>query len=179
MGGGKGSFARYDRIAVSFHWLSATLVALAYFSIEMRGSHTDPHRSWWIGAHVWIGTVLWLVSLARLAWRLWRGAPARAAETVIYARLSRIVHGLLYAFVLVQPILGMLIYNLDGKPIPLAGYPWPIHLVGPVPALWHRVKEIHEFIGNAFYGVIGLHACAALYHHLCRGDGTMRRMSFG
>lgn len=170
---------RYDRLAVAFHWLSVLLVALAYLTIELRGPHTSPYRDVWIGMHVWAGTLLWITSVARLAWRFKHGAPPPAPGHVMVIRLSRLVHGALYGFVLVQPLLGMLIYNLSGKPIPFAGLPWSLTLVGTAPNLWHDVKDIHEFIGNAFYGVIGLHACAALFHHFLLRDNTMRRMRLG
>jgi len=164
---------RHGRMAVGFHWLSAALVALAYFTVEMRGPHTS-----WMHVHVWAGTFLWVISVGRLAWRLWHGVPPPVPGSALSIQISRVVHGALYVFVLIQPLLGMLIYNLDGKPVPLAGFPQALYLTGPVPNLAHGVKAIHEFIGNLFYGVIGLHASAALFHHFFLRDGTMRRMSF-
>lgn len=164
---------RHGRITVGFHWLSAALVVLAYLSVEMRGPHTS-----WMYMHVWAGTLLWVLSVARLAWRLWHGVPLPSPGSAISVQISRVVHGALYVFVLMQPLLGMLIYNLDGKPVPLVGFPHAIYLTGLVPNLAHSVKEIHELIGNIFYGVIGLHASAALFHHFFLRDGTMRRMSF-
>lgn len=165
---------RYDRIAVGFHWLSAALIALAYVAIEMKSPHTA-----WMSIHVWAGSVLWLVSVLRLVWRLCHRAPPPSPGPAIFTQLSRVVHGALYVFVLTQPLLGMLSYSLNGKPVPLVGFPWAIYLSAPAPHLAHSVKNIHEIIGNVFYGVIGVHACAALFHHFLLRDGTMRRMSFG
>ena len=40
----------------------------------------------------------------------------------------------------------------------------------------HALEEAHEWIGNAFYAVIAVHALAALWHQFVRRDGTLRRM---
>ncbi|QCP51854.1 hypothetical protein FAZ95_18345 [Trinickia violacea] len=38
------------------------------------------------------------------------------------------------------------------------------------------IKDAHELIGNLFYWVIGLHALAAIGHHVVFKDNTLRRM---
>lgn len=173
------SSGRYDRVAVSLHWVSVLLVALAYTAIEVRGPHGDPYRLFWMTTHVWAGTSLWCISVARLLWRLRRGAPRPLPGPTLMVRLSQCVHAALYAFVLVQPVLGMLAYNLGGHAITLPGSGWSFVLVGPDRALGHSLEHIHGLIGNVFYGVIGVHAAAALLHHFVYRDDTLRRMSWG
>lgn len=85
------------------------------------------------------------------------------------------MHGLLYAFLILMPLLGWLTLSAGGKPIPFFGLELPA-LVGPDKALASTVKEIHETIGTVGYYLIGLHAAAALYHHYFVHDDTLRRM---
>ena len=44
------------------------------------------------------------------------------------------------------------------------------------PELQHNLKSVHEFIANAGYFLVGLHAAAALFHHYIVRDNTLERM---
>ncbi len=168
---------RYDTLSVIFHWLSFLLVALAYLAIEVRGPRGSASRTLWMNVHIWAGSLLLVTSILRILWRLYRGAPPPVPSGPLLDWLSRIVHVALYAVVVVQPLLGILIFNLHDKPVVLAGLDWSFRLVGPSPGLAETCEEIHEVLGNVFYGVIGLHAAAALWHHYIRRDGLLYRMS--
>jgi cytochrome b561 len=37
-------------------------------------------------------------------------------------------------------------------------------------------KELHEWLGNALYFLIGIHALVALWHHYILKNDTLRRM---
>lgn len=89
--------------------------------------------------------------------------------------LSRGVHGGLYAFMLVMPLLGWTILSAEGKLIPFYGLEL-FPLVGPDKALGDQVQDIHETIGTIGYYLIGIHAAAALVHHYFYKDDTLRRM---
>ncbi|PWK92351.1 cytochrome b [Fulvimonas soli] len=167
--------ARYDRLAVVLHWLSVLLVALAYLSIELRGPRGSDSRAFWTNVHLWSGSLLLALSMPRLLWRWWRGAPPPVPAGPLSDGLRRAVHAALYGFVLLQPLLGMLALNLGGRPVVLAG--WSFSLAGPMPALGKAFEESHELLGNLFYAVIGVHAAAALWHHCVRRDGLLSRMS--
>jgi cytochrome b561 len=92
--------------------------------------------------------------------------------------LSKLTHGLLYAFLVVQPILGLLSVWLGGRGIGIPG----TSLMLPSPLtenhdLHEQLEDIHSWIGTVFYFVIGLHIVGALWHHFVRHDTTLRRMS--
>jgi cytochrome b561 len=42
--------------------------------------------------------------------------------------------------------------------------------------LAHDIEEIHETLGKVGYGLIALHATAALGHHYIKKDDTLKRM---
>ncbi|WP_028228163.1 cytochrome b [Paraburkholderia ferrariae] len=167
---------RYSRPAIFFHWAIFVLVALAYLAIEVRGPKGSDSRVFWSNVHFWAGTLVLTLAVLRLLWRLWHGAPADIDANRLLAFLSRLVHLALYLFIFVQPLLGILMINTGGHPVTLAGLDLQITLAGPDPIARKAIRDAHVLIGNAFYWVIGLHAFAAIAHHLVLRDNTLRRM---
>ncbi|PLQ02526.1 cytochrome b [Cupriavidus pauculus] len=172
-------FARHDAVAIAFHWLMFVLVAVAYAAIELRGftGKGTTARMVVMDVHEWAGVLVLALIVPRLIWRAVRGAPAPEP----YGRLGQLagaaVHGLLYLFLLAQPILGVLMINAGGHALTVPGLGIDLpSLIARDAALKDLLGEIHETVGNAFYLVIGLHAMAALFHHYMLGDNTLRRM---
>jgi cytochrome b561 len=167
---------RYTKPAIFFHWVIFVLIALAYLAIEVRGPKGTDSRAFWSDVHFWAGSLVLALAVLRLVWRLWRGAPAEIDSNALLSILSRLVHLALYLFIFVQPLLGILMINTGGHPVTLAGLDLQIALVGPDPAARTFLKDAHVLIGNLFYWVIGLHALAAIAHHVVFRDNTLRRM---
>ncbi|WP_321886365.1 cytochrome b [Paraburkholderia bannensis] len=167
---------RYSKPAIFFHWAIFLLVALAYLAIEIRGPKGSDSRALWSTVHFCAGTAVLALAVLRLLWRLWHGAPHEIDSNRLLTFLSRIVHLALYLFIFVQPLLGILTINTGGHPVTLPGLDLQIVLVGPDPLARKLIKDAHELIGNVFYWVIGIHALAAIAHHLFLRDNTLRRM---
>jgi cytochrome b561 len=170
------SAERYSKPAIFFHWAVFLLVALAYLAIEIRGPKGSDSRVLWNNVHYWAGTLVLALAVLRLIWRMWEGAPQDIDSNRLLTFLSRLVHVALYVFIFVQPLLGILTINTGGKPVTLAGVDLQIVLVGADPVARKAIKAAHELIGNAFYWIIGLHALAAIAHHVMFRDNTLRRM---
>ena len=96
--------------------------------------------------------------------RAWQALPAR------------LLHLLLYAFLVAMPVLGLLTAWADGKALylPLSQIAVPAPLA-PDAALAERLEDLHGAIGECFYGVIGLHVLAALYHPDNKSTGDLVR----
>jgi cytochrome b561 len=167
---------RYSKPAIFFHWAIFLLVALAYLAIEIRGPKGSDSRTLWNTVHYCAGTAVLALAVLRLLWRLWRGAPHEIDSNRVLTFLSRVVHLALYLFIFVQPLLGILTVNTGGQPVTLPGLDLQIVLVGPDPLARKLIKDAHELIGNVFYWVIGIHALAAIAHHVFFRDNTLRRM---
>jgi cytochrome b561 len=170
---------RYDRLAKFFHWAVFLLVAAAYAAIELKGFFPKgaPARSLAMSVHEWAGMLVLVLAVPRLLWRLVRGAPAPEPGPRWMHWAGEAMHWVLYAFILAQPVLGLLTVNAGGHllTLPVLGIDLPA-VVGTDPGLKDLLKELHETIGTAFYLVIGLHAMAALFHHYMLGDNTLRRI---
>jgi cytochrome b561 len=83
------------------------------------------------------------------------------------ASLSRCTHIALYAFLVVQPLLGLLSVFAAGHGIVI---PYTsLQIPSPMSAdraLSHQLEDIHGWVGTIFYYVIGLHILGALWHHV-------------
>lgn len=169
---------RYNKPAVLFHWAIVVLIALAYLAIEIRGPKGSDSRVFWMNAHYCAGVLVLLLSVLRVIWRFASRAPDPLPQPAVLTLLAKLAHAALYAFIIVQPLLGILFVNLGGKPVTLAWLHLSFTWFGPNPGLRPTIKEAHELLGNAFYYVIGLHALAALWHHFIKRDTTLRRMTF-
>lgn len=173
--------ARYSPAQRRLHWLMFGLVAVAYLAIETRGNFERGSlaRTVAMQGHFWTGLAVLALVLPRLWLRLRRGAPPIAPPLPAWqAWPARVLHLALYAFLLVQPVLGLMTAWTDGKGVmlPFTGATLPA-LMAPDPALAHTLEEVHGTVGTAFYWIIGLHIVASLYHHFLRRDDTLRRMS--
>lgn len=170
--------ARYGALAVTLHWTMLLLIAAVYLCIEMRGyfpkgSATREALKTW---HFMLGLSVLLLATVRLVVHLLGRTPPITPEPPRWQRVSALgIHCLLYAFMLGMPLLGWLLLGAEAKPIPFFGLQLPA-LGGEDPALAARLEEVHETIGSLGYGLIGLHAAAALFHHAIRRDDTLRRM---
>jgi cytochrome b561 len=170
---------RYSRQARWFHWLAFAAVALAYVFINFRGAFprgSDAAKVPMQG-HILFGLVVLALVLPRLLHRL-RNAPPPVAPAIApwESLLSRITHFALYAFLLVQPLLGLFTVWTGGPlkvPFTTLQIPSPM---APNHALHEQLGGLHENIGTIFYYVIGLHIAGALWHHFFRHDNTLKRM---
>jgi cytochrome b561 len=173
--------ARYSRPARLFHWWMFGFVALAYLLVNLvdlfeRGT---PMRRGVMQSHFLAGLVVLALVLPRLLHRM-RNVPPPIVPPIANWEilLSRTTHVLLYAFLVAQPLLGLLTVWLGGRGIAI---PFTdLQLPSPLTEnhdLHEQLEDIHVFVGEAFYYVIGLHIAGALWHHFVRHDSTLRRIT--
>jgi len=73
-------------------------------------------------------------------------------------------------------VVGIILQFARGDSLPIFGI---IDIASPWVrdrAFAHSVKEVHELLAHALLAVAGLHAAAALAHHLIFRDRTLIRM---
>jgi superoxide oxidase len=169
---------RFHPTRVALHWATVVLIVLTYAFIELRElfPRGTPERAFMRAAHQSLGlTVLALLPLRlAMAWRH-RAPPISPPLPVWQSLLARVNHGVLLVFLLGMPLGGWVLLGLRDDPTPFYGLTLPA-LVAPDEALAKVVRGLHGDIGRIGYGLIALHALAALWHHHRRGDDTLRRM---
>jgi cytochrome b561 len=155
-------------------------VTLAYLLVNLvdlfeRGT---PLRRFLMQSHFLAGLVVLALLLPRFLHRMRNSPPPIVPPIAAWERaLSSLTHGLLYAFLLVQPLLGLLTVWLGGRGIAIPGT--ELQLPSPLAEnhdLHEKLEDIHGWIGTIFYYVIGLHIAGALWHHFVRKDSTLRRI---
>ncbi|MER1966039.1 cytochrome b [Castellaniella sp. GW247-6E4] len=170
---------RYSRPLIALHWITLLLVAAAYALMEFKGIFPkgSAERDLMKNIHYSVGVTLLGLTALRLALRWVAGAaPAIVPEPPRWQQAAgHAMHLALYAMLIVLPVTGWLTMNGHGVSISAWGVPLPT-LIGTDKALAGNLKDIHESIALAGYGLIGLHAMAALYHHYVARDNTLRRM---
>ena len=169
---------RYHRSSIALHWLMLALFIAVYASINLRelfNKGTAPREAL-KSLHFMLGLLMFALVWLRLAMRIKHPAPGIApAPPAWQEAAAKIAHLALYAIMIGMPVLGWLLLSAAGKPIPFFGLELPA-LITPDKALASQLKEVHEFIGELGYFLIGAHAAAALFHHYIQGDNTLRRM---
>ena len=89
---------------------------------------------------------------------------------------ARIVHWLLYALLLVVPVLGWINASWRGFPVIMFGLEFP-RLIGTRAAGWAWTGDVHGLLANyAMLALVGLHVAAGLYHYFVRRDRVLQRM---
>lgn len=171
---------RYRPIQRHLHWIIFGLVLLAYVLINLH--HATSHRSAWHEitehAHMVVGVLVLLLVLPRLWLRKKYGAPPIEPPLQKGVRwLARITHWALYAFLVIQPVLGLLTRQIGGRSVSLFDVTLiPSFVSEPNRDLAKAIFQYHALLGTTFYWIIGLHIVAALWHHYLRKDDTMQRM---
>ena len=120
--------------------------------------------------------VLSLVSL-RFLWRLINVKLDLPADLPSWQKLaSRVTHYLLYVFMFLMPISGVLMSVLGGHEV-------NVFSLFTIPAVEEKSVALAQFFNNIhgisaliFVGLIGLHIAAGLYHHFVRKDNILKRM---
>jgi cytochrome b561 len=130
--------------------------------------------------HKAFGTLILFFGLWRVGYRMLRGFPAPAAEMPAgQLLLSRVVHYLLLAFIVIMPASGFCKSLFAGRPIDMFG----LITIG-LPdseneAIAGIASSIHFLAGVAISAIILLHIAGALKHHFFDRDPTLLRMLRG
>ena len=169
----------YGVVAVVLHWLVAVvvfalfgtglyMVDLSYYD-ELYNSLPAWHKS--------VGILLGMLMLLRVVWSGLNPAPQRVPGTGAGQwQVARIVHWLMLLLIVAIVITGYLIPTADGSAI--AVFDW-----FSVKAVLHDLEnqadvagELHEVLAYTLVALVCLHALAALKHHFCDRDRTLKRM---
>lgn len=171
---------RYHGLLIVLHWLLALGLTgtLAFgFLVMAPTANTDLRKIDMLRLHMAGGMLLFALMLMRLIVRLvTRHPPLATSGHAGLDRLARLVHWTFYGLMLLMATTGLataVLAKLNEIVFAGSGAPLPADLsVFPT-------RVAHGYIAWGFAMLIALHFGAALYHHLVRGDGLLRRMGFG
>lgn len=125
------------------HWLTAFAILAAYLAVNLADSK-DPSANGFsttMKLHFLAGLVVLVILVPRIISRRGRAAPPVLPPLSPLTRFAAsVAHAALYAFLLVQPVLGVLQVNYLGLrvPVPFTSY--------SLPALVEANSDAHHFV---------------------------------
>lgn len=179
----------WGSVAKWFHWTVGTLL-LAQLLFGLFLSTLDLYRAEdlktyvaIIATHKSIGLTIMFLALFRLGWRLCNPRPVLPPTLTRFEdRVARLSHGLLYALLILIPILGWAQSSAYRAKTTFWGL---FQLPDIVPAGWARpgsrtvwqiAQDAHSALAVALVVLISLHIAAALRHHFVKRDNVLIRM---
>jgi cytochrome b561 len=169
----------YTPVAKLLHWL-VTVLLFSQYAVAWNLPHMgrDTVQNTVINLHFSLGVLISLVLIARLAWRWTHPEPPPIDGLPPWqVTLARVVHYLLYATLIIIPILGWVNASYRGLTVSFFGIVTLPQLIATRTRGFAWTGDAHVIA--AYYivlPIVALHIAAALYHWLVRKDGVMQRM---
>jgi len=172
----------YSGVARGLHWGTVAFLAVLFpvgITMVIRGKWLDiwdATTNNLYSTHKLLGFTLFFVVVARLTYRLARGAPHDEPTLEPWQkRAGYFNHLALYALLVVVPLAGWFGVQLFPALDVFGLFSLPA-VVAPNNARSAIVLEIHAILAFILLGLVALHVAAALYHHFIRGDSVLARM---
>ncbi|MEO8079211.1 MAG: cytochrome b [Caldimonas sp.] len=168
---------RYGATAIALHWLVALLlIGQTSLGWYMMAVEHEPGADQYVVLHKSFGLMIATLFVVRLLWRLTHPRqPLPATVPRWESRLADVAQVLLYALMVVIPIVGYIGASYSKSGVPFFGVPTPRWRTPD-----HDTAElffgIHGALAWALVAVVALHAAGALKHLLVDRDGVFRRM---
>lgn len=176
---------RYDRVSLIFHWVTAVAVIAAFilgpehFGRLMKDG-LDPATRWDIVWHESLGMLVLALTVLRLLWVAIRRKPPQFDYAAWMKKLARAVHGMLWLLLLIVPVTALMTLGSEGFPMTLLGGVklMPLSfLAGSSFGEMVDWGDLHGLLANVILWLAGLHAIAAIFHHVVLKDGVLLSMS--
>jgi cytochrome b561 len=167
---------QYGTTAKVLHWLVVALLLVQYLIGWLM---PDIHRGMKPGAgmtfHISCGILIFLLIVARLAWRLAHPVAPESSLPPWQRLSSEAVHWLLYVLVLATTITGWLFASFRGWSVSFF-YLVPLPMLTDNAAAGKAIDGWHQAMEWSLLVVIGIHVAAALAHIFIYRDRIMQRM---
>lgn len=175
----KNSSATWGLMAIAMHWITAFAVVVL-FIVGLWMTDLNYDSKWYKIApfiHKSVGILLLILTLCRVVWRMVNKAP-KPLDT--HTKEERIMGGLmhlaLYILLFSIMIAGYLISTADGRAISVFNWFAVPATITSIPKQEEIAGFVHLYLAYTIIGMVGLHALAALKHHIVDKDNTLRRM---
>lgn len=169
---------RYGAVAQLLHWAIVALV-VTQFVLANKAHHLPlgSAKLATLAQHKSVGITILGLAILRMIWRWFNPVPGVPAGTPTWQRLAaRGSHFLLYALLLVIPVLGWLMSSARNFPVSWWGLVTLPDFIEPNKQAYEFFHEAHELAAKLLFVVALIHAAAALKHHFLDRDNVLRRM---
>ncbi|MDP1702782.1 MAG: cytochrome b [Aestuariivirga sp.] len=170
---------RYDTVALSLHWLIATLLIFMLFFGDELMEAEDGGSTFGPSLHVSVGSAILLLSVFRLIWRLNNPPPVCPASMAPWERTaSSVTHLLFYVLLISIPLTGWFATPkfLSEEGVMAGLTVFGVFPLPGAPSLSLPMKGLHEIGSNLGIVLLALHVLAVLKHPFVNRDDVLRRM---
>jgi cytochrome b561/polyisoprenoid-binding protein YceI len=182
--------SRYTTVAIVLHWLIAAAILFQIILGWRMGDEPKGPATYAIfQLHKSIGITILLLSLARLAWRLFHRPPPHPVGQPRWETIaSQVVHVAFYVIMIGLPVTGWIMVSASKLNIPTLLYgtvPWPHLPLLPELAtepkhLWYKAGQIsHDLLVKTTYLLLALHLGAVAKHQILDRDEVFGHMAAG
>ena len=170
--------ARFPLLSRLLHWAMAVLILFMLFIGVIMASTESTLYARLVAIHRPLGIAILVLSVLRLVNRQVTPPPPLPSSIPPVQRLAaHASHIMLYALMILMPLVGWSMLSAAGYPIVLAGPLQLPPLLPRDPLLYAALRQAHRVLGYLFYATILLHLAAALLHGLIRRDGVFESMA--
>lgn len=169
---------RYTRTAIALHWLVAFGIFGAFsLGLYMQDLPISPTKLKLYSYHKWAGVTIFLLVLARLAWRATHPPPPLPETLPVWQRrVAEAAHHLLYVLLFAIPISGWLMSSAKGfQTVWFGVLPLP-DLLAKDKALGDLLALVHRSLNFSMAALVSLHVGAALKHQFFDRAPVLVRM---
>lgn len=167
-------------LARLLHWLMALMIiAMLFIGAGMVASVSERHE-WLLQLHKPLGVAILLLVIVRLVVRFTTRQPSLPADLPGWQALAaKASHVLLYALMLVLPLLGWGMISAAGDPVMLSD---SLQLPSILPAdapTFALLRKAHGYLAYLLFLTVLVHLAAALFHGWVRRDEVLDSMLRG
>lgn len=168
----------YSAVSRFFHWATAFLIlGLLVLGFYMIGLEPAPDKFKLYGLHKSFGTLVLMLAVARLLWRVSQQQPEKMASHQAWERgLAHLVHIVLYLSMFLMPLSGWLMSSAGNFSYSFFGLFDMPNFTGKSEALYKLMRVVHEYTAIALIAIIGAHILGAVKHAVIDKDATLKRM---
>jgi cytochrome b561 len=170
--------SRYGVIAQLFHWIIVALIVTQFVLANKAGNlPVGAAKLATLAQHKSVGITILGLAILRLLWRLFGTTPALPTTTARWQGIAaHVSHFLLYALLIVIPILGWLMSSARNFPVSWFGLVTLPDFIEPSKAAYEALHDAHEAAAKTLFVIALVHIAAALKHHFIDRDNVLRRM---
>ena len=177
---------RYGLVAILLHWITALAIIalLAMGAVMVRLTPGSSLQFDVYQLHKSLGITVLVLSLLRLAWRLFNPPPPLPANLEPWeTALARVTHVGFYLLMIALPFSGWMMVSASVWNIPtvvFGAFTLPhLPVLGGLQnkkPVEEALKEVHEALAIGMFVLLILHVAGALKHQFVLRDDTLARM---
>jgi cytochrome b561 len=169
---------KHATATIVLHWGTVLAIVIAVATIYLRDfTEDDKVRQLLLDTHRQFGLLILIGVPARLLARFCLGfADQTRAMAALLRWVASATHVVLYASLIALPFIGWAATSAKAIPLSLFGLVRLPSLAMPDPDVADVLLDYHQWGAWALFGLVAVHALAALWHHFVRRDGVLSAM---